>query len=227
MSTTLNELIELVFLESGEFIVGNLEAINLDKDKFWLMTKRVLMVYNKYKPYKVTQNIEVSSGKYTYDVSMTYGIPSWISSVIPVDISNPFDLFYYAQRRLEEQIDEYSLLEIPRGFEWRYESPCLYVSSNGTMDVTEMHDHKYTETRVNGIIKNVTFDTMDDYDEHLIDLVTAKFLVAIGRSRRAFTLADLPITMDSDLLVSEGNELWNKSIEDLQNEGDWWEGIGQ
>lgn len=222
----LNELIELILLESGEFIVGNLEAINLDKDKFWLMTKRVLKVYNKHKPYKVKRNIEVN-GKYTYDVSMTYGIPNWISSVIPVDISNPFDLYYYAQRRLEEEIDEYSLLEVPRGFDWRYENPYLYVTDNGTMDVTEIHDHKYTETLVGGIIKNVTFDTMDDYDEHLIDLITAKFLVAIGRSRRAFSLEGMPVTMDSAELVSEGNELWDKAIEGLENEGDWFEGVGQ
>jgi hypothetical protein len=39
----------------------------------------------------------------------------------------------------------------------------------------------------------------------------------VGRSRRAFTMDDLPISADADTLVSDGKEKEDKALEDLQN----------
>ena len=40
------------------------------------------------------------------------------------------------------------------------------------------------------------------------------FMIGIGRSRRAFTLNDLPILMDAGEIVSEGRELYREVIEE-------------
>lgn len=228
MSTTLDELTDLVFLESGEFIIGDLDALNLDREKFWLLSKRVLGVYNKYRAYTVNHNITVSAGLYVYTTSSTYGIPSWISAVVPVQVTNVIDIYRYHQKAVSEKIDEYTLLEIPRGFEWRYEDPKLYVTEDGIMDVTEHHNHDYTETTTDGgVLTGVAFSTLDiTEDRFFIDLLVARFMIAVGRSRRAFTLNDLPITMDASELVTEGNELWDRTIEKLEETGRWWDAIG-
>ena len=48
-------------------------------------------------------------------------------------------------------------------------------------------------------------------------LVRGMFLKGIGRSRRAFTLNELPILMDAGDLISEGEALVEKAEQQMQN----------
>lgn len=230
MSTTLTELIDLVMIESGEFILGDLENTLLDTDKFWKLVVRSLKTYDRYRAYTATRNVSVRSGKFTYMTTHEYGIPDWISSVTPVEVTGAIGIYQFAQREVSERIDEFTLLEIPRGFQWRYDKPALYATENGWMEVIEHYEHSYTTTEDStGLVEEAALPTLDlGEDKLFIDLLVGKFLQALGRSRRAFTLEELPINMDAAELVTEGTELWNETITKLEEGGasKWWDALG-
>jgi len=221
MSITLSELEEIVMIESGEYLLLNIENLTLTTAKFWAMVKRVLKYYEGKCPFVYKHNLTVSSGKYTYQDSVSYGPPDWISSVVPTTSSNIMDVYSVLSNKVA---GETSLLEIPRGFVWKYENPNLYVSEDGIMDVVECHAHQYTETDDSaGVLQEVTISTITQKDDSkFIDLVLARFLMMLGRSRRAFTMNDLPITSDGDQLVSEGQELWRDTVEKLEETDKWY-----
>ena len=58
-------------------------------------------------------------------------------------------------------------------------------------------------------------DTITDADDEFFEILTGKFMKALGRSRRAFTINELPITMDASELVSEGDEMIRAAEESL------------
>jgi len=226
MSITLTELEEIILLESGEYLLQNIENVSLTPAKLWVMAKRVLKFYNSKRPFTYRHNILTSSRFYVYQDSVNYGPPVWISSVVPVTSSNVMDVYSLMSNKV---VGEMSALEIPRGFVWKYENPKLYVSEDGTMDVVECHDHQYTIIRDStGILEDVTFSTINERDDPLFfELLVARFLITLGRSRRAFTMNDLPIEMDGGELVSEGQELWRESLEKLEENDKWWLALGE
>jgi len=65
-----------------------------------------------------------------------------------------------------------------------------------------------------------------DIDESFLQLVTAKSLLAIARSKRAFTATDFPVTMDGSELASEANTLLDDVKQSLSDKGVWYAAIG-
>ena len=53
-----------------------------------------------------------------------------------------------------------------------------------------------------------------------INLCTGKFMIALGRSRRAFTLNELPFQMDTAEMVGEGQELWDNTVVRMEETSD-------
>ena len=226
MTITLSEMEEIVMLETGEYLLGSLENLSLDSARFWVLVKRVLKFYNSKRPFTYSHNIIINGRSHVYTDGVNYGPPAWISSVVPVTSSNIMDIYSLMTTRV---VGEMSLLEVPRAFTWKYENPRLYCGEDGTMDVTEIHDHQYSIiTDSSDVITDVTFTTLSQRDDPLFfELLIAKFLTMLGRSRRAFTMNDLPIDMDGGELVSEGQELWRESLEKLEEVDKWWLALGE
>ena len=91
-----------------------------------------------------------------------------------------------------------------RGVFWEYRKPFLYTNVYGDVEVEALYNHR------------ITNDNIEVNDELFIDLVIAILLMSIGRSRRAFRLPDLPVETDAESLVSEGQELYELTIEKLR-----------
>jgi hypothetical protein len=53
-----------------------------------------------------------------------------------------------------------------------------------------------------------------------INLAAAKFMIALGRGRRAFMLNELPVQLDGDALVSEGQLLWETTVARIEETSD-------
>jgi hypothetical protein len=226
MTITLSEMEEIILLETGEYLLENIENLSLDAAKLWILAKRVLKFYNSKRPFTYKQNLTISGGSYTYTSGVDYGPPIWISSVVPVTSSNVMDVYSQLSNRT---IGEVSLLEIPRSFVWKYEDPKLYCGEDGRMDVVEVHDHQYElTTDSTGKVTEVIFTTLNQRDDSLFfELLEARFLMMLGRSRRAFTMNDLPIVMDASELVSEGQEIWRDTNEKLEEVDKWWLALGE
>lgn len=232
---TLDDLIDYVMTESGQFIVGELETTQIDRHRFHLIVKRALAVYGRYKPESQRLNVSINnSADLSQGVDRT---PDWISRVVPLGTGGTDSLtgktaaaFIYGSTMGNGLSDPTYDRPPMRSMPWEYNAPILSVYGPDDMyDVTAHYEpaltdivrddqNKVTDARLNGVGYR---------DEHFLDLLVGYFLIALGRSRRAFTLNDLPVTMDGDQMVSEGNEKVQTAREALQEQSSWALALGE
>ena len=79
----------------------------------------------------------------------------------------------------------------------------------GIYEVSGILNHYYDQ-----LTKEIR--TLDDSSYDFLNLVVAKFMLALGRSRRAFTISEIPFTSDAESLVSEGNQLLSEARDRIE-----------
>lgn len=232
----LTELIDLVLVDSGQFIVGDLSDLCLDKAKFWTLVKTVLITYERHRPYKWHETINVTkSHTFTEQVDddqlpvedqvVIKYIPEWISEVLPVGVGNVYNNQFVIDQALTG-VSSGSDVREPMRWVWKYAKPTLYIPYTGRIDILCVGKYvRIEEFATGGGLKEVEIVGLSE-DKMFLDLVTGKFMQAVGRSRRAFTLDDLPVTTDSAELVSEGKEIYDQAYEKLEQRNDWSLAIG-
>ncbi len=230
---TLDELIDYVMTESGEFIVGELETTQINRHRFHLIAKRALAIYSKYRPLTDRQTLTVDGSLDMTDISSGQ-TPAWISRVVPVSDSSVGGTGQGAAAFIYGNAgglsDPYYASGRPRQIPWEYNKPTLSVaSSSGMYDIT-MHRH-HTLDNITKDASNLVIDaelpSIDYADDIFFDILVGFFLMSLGRSRRAFTLNDLPVTMDGSDLVSEGETKVNEAKERLTEQSSWYLALGE
>jgi len=218
----LTEIADHVMLESGEFIIGSMDLTLIDQTKFWNLVRRELAYYEKYKPLTRQTTITCDSTTYAFP---TGSDPDWISSIVPVGIPTGMGM----QNMIDSLVNSSDSIRNSRQFIWRYEKPKIFVSEAGKMDVTGIYK-RVTEVLFdpndNTVMTDVRIDDITESDSQFFNLVIGKFLIAVGRSRRAFTLQDMPIEMDASDLITEGQDIYQSAKESLQERSKWWEAVG-
>ena len=183
-----------------------------------MLLEDALSIYSKASPFEREYTIKFVDRQFTFteDFDDTLKqLPDWISEATPIvgganPLYSPYGQFGANQ--------SYSHLSEPLQALWKWASPKLVVNFSGSWEVNCCYRHKIIETK-----DEVTFEpvydvpTITTHDHVLFQLLQGMFLQGIGRSRRAFTLNDLPIVMDADTLASEGETLIDKAMENLQN----------
>lgn len=215
---TLQDIFDIILIRSGEFLVP-IDKIELDTKKFKILVQNALAFYSKHAP-KV-KNIyinasTITSRQYTFTENTSpLGIPDFISDIIPLRISGVVP--YY----LREFDRPKSNLDIKVEFPWTYRKPVLTIPTNAEFDVKAVYHHK---------LKNIgndsspvwICDTIGDEDVELYDLILGRFLIGLGKSRRAFTIAELPIKADAAELVTEGNIIEEQAKKDIVDDASWY-----
>lgn len=191
------ELLEETLLESGQFILGDLDAMALDFKKFWIMTRRVLDLYQKHMPKTKLQQVTVTGTAYTFQEDSPDGIPEWVSQV---KASPYIPGVYVAYDPLSTMISQ--ARGMVASHSWEYLKPTLNIAFSGNLDVT-CH-YKYPIEMEEGDTKVLTEVIIKDMerDDTFSKLVLAKFLETIGRSRRSFILTDVNVTIDADAAIA-------------------------
>lgn len=215
----LSELVDLILLESGQFLLEDLDAANIKLDQFYLMTKRVLSHYEQYRPLEKHLSKVISSNSLTF--SEGEGIPEWVSAVQPATglkglgfLNNPLNAVFSVGRGYAGQ------------HAWTYDKPVLTCAFAGEVEIVALYKYTVEETKTSdGKVKDVVFPDLNA-DDTFIQLLTARFLISMGRSRRAFLITDIPVSVDADQLVQEGNELWTLQTERLQDMSKWQLALG-
>jgi len=199
-------MFQRVLLESGQFILK--EKVELDVEAFKVLVNQVLSIYNHYVPIEKHLFKEVNySRQYIFtDTNTVEGVPENIVDLIPVRIWGVYPFYLRGYDRPKTYLD------IKIEFPWEYRKPILTVPVSAEYDLHAIYFHKMREA--NCIVQ---VDTIDDTHQEFFRLLTGKFLKALGRSRRAFTLTDLPITIDADNLVREGEEMEMKAMENISS----------
>lgn len=200
MAMTYDEIVDIMLIEAGQFIAG-LDATMLNKPQIETIIKRELKIYSRYYPKVVSRRGLLKNGyKFTKEVDGC--IPKNITKIEGNVFGNNI-LFPYST--LPTQMHQ---------FNWRYENGTLYTRHpEGIYDYSYITDHEY---------ENDQIDSLDANTDPFLNMLTGRFMMVLGRSRRAFVLSELPFSMDSDHLYSEGKELYDDSIEYIKEHSAYW-----
>lgn len=212
---TLQELFQRVLINSGQFQYSP-DKVELNVDPFKVLVEMCLGIYNGYVP--ITKHLfkEITAPRqYTFtDMNTPEGIPEWISKIQPIRISGVVP--YYLK---EYNVSKQTAIKEELPFEYR--QPVLTVVVAAEYDILAVYNHKLTYID-DSDQREWEIKTVSDNEDEFIDLVTAKFLIGLGRSRRAFTVQDLPLLTDASDLVSEGKEMEEAAMEELKEEKGRW-----
>jgi hypothetical protein len=220
----LREMFDRILVESGHFLMQ--EDIELDLDKFAILVKSALGKFNQFSPHHERFLLKVAGGglggiSYTFNSTFRgHGPPDWVSEIIPVRLAGIHPWYFKSSTQTQ---NEY--LDKKEQFPWEYNKPVLYVPIGSVYDVTGVWNHKivsvsYKDPTSGALRKELEVTTITENNDAFFKLLEGKFLVAIGRNRRAFTLNELPVSMDSDSLISEGQakqELAEQQLADEQH----------
>lgn len=204
----LDDLIRRTIFKMGQFQLPNLEISQND----WLdlLTYEILPFVGEYLPIEKKLNVTISQTPYEFITD----IPTWISSVTSIDVTGFTQTYYSRFRRLDLGIKKPTLL-------WEYKNPKLYLEYTGKFQIIGHYKVvlKQEQPSGNWYIENINYEDLPKF----IELMTGYTLVSIGKARRGFVLPELPIEIDAVDLVSEGNEIIERTKERIRSSGSkWW-----
>lgn len=218
----IKDIFEEVLIRSGQFILAP-SNIELNIERFRRIVESTLAVYGRYSPHEehisfyamASRQVDLSDDriagltqkpwltkapKFVSDCTPERQVPLGITKVFPgLEPGNNPELYDKQQAPFE------------------YRKPYLYLPFSARWDIHACFEHPlYAVTGDDG--KTEYFlPTITLSDQAFIDYLMGLFLLGIGRSRRAFTLNDLPITMDASDIASEGKEMRDEALEFMQN----------
>ena len=195
------DMFQRVLDEVGQFLLGR-DDIELAYEPFLTLVRSALGTYNRKVPHVEIFEKRIDANQVTFTTADPFGIPDWIADVVPTNLyintANNYSVLQQLNPMFAPEPQRKSL------FPWAYRRPTLTVPYSGTMEITAVYRHGVTvaqtvDSREIHEVKSIGHDA-----EVFFDLLTGRFLLALGRSRRAFTLDNLPIKLDAGELVAEG-----------------------
>lgn len=204
----LTELAELVVMKSGQHIVGDLSDLGFKLDTFWKLAQAPLDDFNNHRP--VESKIRVSLNQLTMSPA-----PQHVSAVIPTLVP--------ALGNLDNVHDPVEVVP----FEYDETTGRLAIGHTvGPWMVTGHYARVPVEERNgSGVLIEVEIPNVDYGDDEFIDMVTGLFMMSLGRSRRAFTLEEFPLTTDAAEMIQEGKEMMDEAEASLKDKNDWSAGF--
>lgn len=209
-------MFDRVLLRSGQFILTKTK-VEIDIDSFRLLVEDALAQYNKYNPYeKYYQLLIHSPREFTFTPEYDQEIkrvPDWISKCTPIRTSG-----YSAYSVANSAQSFNSELNDPVQAPWVYRKPVLSLPFSSKYEVLAIYNHIVVGTPDpdNGDKTIYDVPTITTEDQSFLKLLQGMFLQGLGRSRRSFTINDLPITADADTIASEGKEIEDSALESMQ-----------
>lgn len=198
---TYQDILYSVLLETGQWI-GGLEATAISKQQMDIIIKRELGQYSRFIPNVVTRTIPIG-GQYRFSEEVDGQIPLQVTSVAAEN--NAYTAGY---RRGNNTIGISN---------WQYNAPVLQLRFPGVSD--RLYIVTYT---VPHVYRDDVIQTIDIENQKFMSLVAARFMITLGRSRRAFLLNDLPFQMDSDMLITEGQDLYERTMQDIMTNSSFY-----
>lgn len=214
---TLREIFNQVLINSGCILLGE-RNIEMKINDFKRVVDECVSYMNKYDPDDRKVRIHVGrtfSYRFTGEeegCGTPDRVPAWISDVIPTRVGvSDIRLMNWTS-----VLGQFNRESIKDEFVWSYQAPDLFLDRDGKFEVHACYHHYSVPIlgEVCGPDGNKREDVVDiDYPTiHLgrdpfLMMVQGRFMQGVGRYRRAFTLNDLPITMDASTMVDEGSRL--------------------
>lgn len=219
----IKEIFDRILLRSGQFILKK-KNIEIDVDNFRILVEDALSEYSGFVPYVKSYRMNFNSNrsfKFTETFDGELGrAPDWIASANPISsfgsIANVFTPGF--PRHPGQSVGTVGDLVEPVQAPWDYNkhNKTLTVAYSAFYKVEAVYEHiveKIADTQNEYEVKTITYK-----DQPFFKILQGMFLMGVGRSRRAFTLSDLPILMDADTLVSDGQEILTQAMEEIKDD---------
>jgi hypothetical protein len=212
-----------VILRSGQFIMKP-KHIEINIDSFRMLVEDSLAIYSKASPHVEKYKVDlVSRRQFIWDSTfdrLGRDRPDWLSEVTPVRNANIPYFSPLNQGQYNQGINKYTEiiepLEAP--WDWNKTDKTLTVPYSATYEITACYRHiieSFEDEDTGEELYEVK--TIDEYDHVFLKILRAMFITGLGRSRKAFTMNDLPILMDADQMASEGQQMLEEAKQELQN----------
>jgi len=216
----IRDLFERIIILSGQFLIRK-NSIEMDVERFKLLVEQGLAEYSKASPHTEETTVDLRGDrtiKFTNSNSpnidgVDLGPPDFMSACDPVSMRGTF------------------LLGVPEGNRAHSYNPNLDVKCNAPFKFNRRSKELTVGTpanyalilgyyhRIVKIEEEYEILTLDLVrDSVFVMLIQGMFLQGIGKSRRAFTLNDLPIAMDAAEIASEGDALVDIARDKVENE---------
>lgn len=216
----ITDIFSRVLLKSGQYVLSSAK-VDINIDAFRLLVEDSLAVYNRYSPADKLYNKEIYYPRqydWSHDIDPEFGrVPDWVSSANPMRYGGgSIGGILLREAQLNGQTELIDPIQSP----WRYNKPMLTVAHSARYELRGVYNHIIEEIIPTTHVDDTRqFDvrTISLADQAFFDHVRAGFLMGVGRSRRSFTLNDLPITMDADQICSDADTLEQKAMESMQN----------
>lgn len=226
----LEELKSVILVETGQYLAP-FEATLLSDKEFLRLVATELAIYNNHKQHKEVKRVTASqSGVYTFTSTRpdkkdlpVYIIDARTSSSGSggtywnvVNQSNRGSTGASRSDRYKTGL-AYQQLD---NFHYDKNSATIYFPESGTYEITCAYDRWLEMAEADNVVQaTVHHITVDDYK--FIRLVAARFMLALGRSRRAFTIEGIPVSFDASEMVAAGEELYSSTKESLVETSNW------
>jgi len=197
---TYSDILNIVLIETGQWLIG-LEATAIEPKQMELLIKRELALYSRYFPRVVNKTGRLYNG-YIFTEEKDGEVPQKIIS-IRTEYTQPYS--YNFNRKPVTILAS----------NWSYEKPKLFLRFQSDIyQYTYIIPHKYIHDED---IDKCGIESLNEFDSNFLNLIIGKFLMTVGRSRRAFVLNDIPFNMDADQLYSEGKDLYDSAVETVRS----------
>lgn len=218
---TIDQIFNKILIRSGHFIIKK-KNIELDVDSFRELVEDALDIYSDSVPYSKAYRKDLTGARQiTLDENFDTDIgrkPDWLSEVHPIRSTGTVYGYYpstvygwgYGSHYQSDSLSD--PVQAPWSFD--KDSGELVVPYSGFYKIRAVWRHTIEERFDDNGDPEFFVSTLGNRDQAFIKLCQAMFMIGVGRSRRAFTLNDLPIIMDAADIVSEGRELYKEVIDE-------------
>jgi hypothetical protein len=210
---TIADIYDRILIELGmhQLESSDVESYIMSTTNFIKLVKSTLGPINGSMPKTETRNISINNSYFTF----VSDIPERVINIVPIKMlgvhANHLLNYVFSLQRTHFGLHDYKMGKYTSEMEKQelpaaYKKPDLYVPIDGDYDV--MTVTYYAVTQITGS-SPATYEVVgiDDNFDEFFDLLKAKFMQAVGRSRRAFMLNEMPVTMDAETMVEEGKTL--------------------
>lgn len=221
------EIFDKIVNESGQFIYLP-DELEINQDIFRSLVKVSLGTYSKYSPVESRIQINVLNQAYTFPINTTKQTngsfltssvelkarPRWIADAMPLLVNSTT----LAANLLLNSLGingsslQHESYEPKIPYMSKYIDGVLYLPAPGNYDILCCYDHEIIQDATDPVNPIYSVPSISDIDDDLVKLILGKFLIALGRNRRAMVLSDIPITTDALDLVQEGKTLEDEAI---------------
>jgi hypothetical protein len=223
----IKDIFDEILIRSGQFILAS-NNMELNIERFRRIVESTLAVYSRYSPHEEhilvaafgSREIDLTGGQITELTGKPYlqKAPKFISDCMPVrqiplGITKIFPGFEPGNNP-----ELYDKQQAP----FEYRNPKLYLPFSARWDILACFDHAVYEKQCEDGKYEYFLPTITLADQAFFDYLQGMFLLGLGRSRRAFTLNDLPITMDASDIASEGQQMRDQALEFMSNHQKWY-----